>query len=80
MYFDTNAVSLQLQSMYPLSFFDWTSRIGKDAADETAALLDSLNVPQYEGLLNEASHFITSESSSDEKDCKIYILLQSRDP
>jgi hypothetical protein len=80
MYFDTNAVSLQLQLMYPLSFCDGVSRIGEDAADETAALLDSLNVPQYEGFLNEASHFITSESSSDEKDSKIDILLHSKNP
>ncbi len=80
MFFDTNAVSLQLQSMYPLSFCDGVSRIGEDTADETAALLDSLNVPQYEGFLNEASNFITSESSSDEKDTKIDVLLHSRDP
>lgn len=53
--------------MYPLSFCDAVSHVHEDA-DETAALLDSLNVPQFEGFLNETSHSISSESSADEKD------------
>ena len=67
MYFDTNAVASQLQSMYPLSFCDGAVHVHEDA-DETAELLDSLNVPQFEGLLNETSHSISGESSCDEKD------------
>jgi len=67
MFFDTNAVSLQLHSMYPLSYCDAVSHVHENA-DETAALLDSLNVPQFEGFLNETSHSISSESSADEKD------------
>ena len=67
MFFDTNAIASQLQSMYPLSFCDGAVQVLEDA-DETAALLDSLNVPQFEGLLNETSHSVSSESSCDEKD------------
>lgn len=67
MFFDTNAVASQLQSMYPLSFCDGAVHVHEDA-DETAELLDSLNVPQFEGLLNETSHSISGESSCDEKD------------
>jgi hypothetical protein len=69
LFYDTNAFSQQLQSMYPIAFSgEPTSGSSEEAADETAALLDSLNVPQYEGFLKETSHFIASESSSDEKD------------
>jgi hypothetical protein len=69
LFYDTNAFSQQLQSMYLMAFGgEATSGSSEEAADETAALLDSLNVPQYEGFLNETSHFIASESSSDEKD------------
>ena len=67
MFFDTNAIASQLQSMYPLSFCDGAVQVHEDA-DETAALLDSLNVPQFEGLLNETSHSVSSESLCDEKD------------
>lgn len=55
--------------MYPTAFSgEDTSGSTDEAADETAALLDSLNVPQYEGFLNEASHFIASDSSSDKNE------------
>jgi hypothetical protein len=69
--FDTNVVASQLQSMYPLSFCENHGQHSSDA-DATAALLDSLNVPQLEGLISSTAgplgdaHYHASTISSDE--------------
>ena len=61
--FDTNAVAVQLQTMYPLTFCENSGEHASDA-DATAALLDSLNVPQLDGYMHDQHHSVSPEEQT----------------